>query len=78
MTDRTNAAQPLLGFAEVGPDKELWEYAALVTSLDAWNPHCENAFDELKNQCLSRERDKGAVSRHRTNGSGPIGAKITP
>jgi hypothetical protein len=33
--DRTNPAQPLLGFAEVGPDKQLWEYAALVTSLDS-------------------------------------------
>ena len=28
-------AQPLLSFAEVGPDKEVWEYAALVTSLDS-------------------------------------------
>jgi hypothetical protein len=28
MTDRTNPAQPLLGFAEVGPDDQLWEYAA--------------------------------------------------
>src|SRR3954469_10829575 len=34
MSDRTKPSQPLLGFAEVGPDKELWEYAALVTSLD--------------------------------------------
>jgi hypothetical protein len=25
MTDRADPAQPLLGFAEVGPDKELWE-----------------------------------------------------
>ena len=60
MTDRTNPAQPLLGFAEVGPDKELWEYAALVTSLDSEiltlgqlyrdRADCENVFDELKNQ----------------------------
>jgi hypothetical protein len=32
--DHANPAQSLLGFAEVGSDKELWEYAALVTSLD--------------------------------------------
>src|SRR6201995_2749696 len=59
VTDRTNPAQPLLGFAEVGPDKQLWEYAALVTSLDSEiltlgqlyrdRADCENAFDELKN-----------------------------
>ena len=35
MTDHTNPAQPLLGCAEIGPDKPLWEYAALVTSLDS-------------------------------------------
>jgi hypothetical protein len=34
ITDRATSSQPLLGFAEAGPDKELWEYAALVTSLD--------------------------------------------
>jgi hypothetical protein len=55
-----NPAQPRLGFAEVGPDKELWEYAALVTSLDSEiltlgqlyrdRADCENVFDELKNQ----------------------------
>jgi Transposase DDE domain group 1 len=60
ITDRTNPAQPLLGFAEVGPDKAVWEYAALVTSLDSEiltlgqlyrdRADCENVFDELKNQ----------------------------
>jgi Transposase DDE domain group 1 len=60
MTDRANSNQPLLGFAEVGPDKELWEYAALVTSLDDEiltlgqlyrdRADAENVFDELKNQ----------------------------
>jgi hypothetical protein len=60
ITDRTNPAQPLLGFAEVGPDKAAWEYAALVTSLDNEiltlgqlyrdRADCENVFDELKNQ----------------------------
>jgi hypothetical protein len=60
VTDRTDPAQPLLGFAEVGPDKELWEYAALVTSLDSEiltlgqlyrdRADAENVFDELKNQ----------------------------
>src|SRR5246500_2219405 len=59
ITDRTNPVQPLLGFAEVGPDKAVWEYAALVTSLDNEiltlgqlyrdRADCENAFDELKN-----------------------------
>src|SRR5271168_921103 len=60
ITDRTNAAQPRLGFAEVGPDQAVWEYAALVTSLDSEiltlgqlyrdRADCENVFDELKNQ----------------------------
>jgi hypothetical protein len=60
MTDRANPAQPLLGFAEIGPDKQMWEYAALVTSLDSEiltlgqlyrdRADCENVFDELKNQ----------------------------
>jgi hypothetical protein len=60
LLDRTQPEQPLLGFAEVGPDREVWEYAALVTSLDAElltlgqlyrdRGDCENAFDELKNQ----------------------------
>jgi hypothetical protein len=60
MSDRVKPDQPLLGFAEVGPDKELWEYAALVTSLDNEiltlgqlyrdRADAENVFDELKNQ----------------------------
>ena len=58
--DRTQPQQPRLGFAEVGPDRQLWEYAALVTSLDNEiltlgqlyrdRADCENTFDELKNQ----------------------------
>jgi hypothetical protein len=58
--DRSNSAQPLLGFTEVGPDNDLWEYAALVTSLDSEiltlgqlyrdRADAENVFDELKNQ----------------------------
>jgi Transposase DDE domain group 1 len=58
--DRNDGGQRLLSFIEVGPDKELWEYAALVTSLDHEiltlgqlyrdRADCENAFDELKNQ----------------------------
>lgn len=58
--DRNDQGQHLLTFMEVGPDKELWEYAALVTSLDDEiltlgqlyrdRADCENAFDELKNQ----------------------------
>jgi Transposase DDE domain group 1 len=60
LVDRTQPEQPRLSFAEVGPDRELWEYAALVTSLDAEiltlgqlyrdRGDCENSFDELKNQ----------------------------
>jgi hypothetical protein len=60
ITSHGNPAQPRLGFAEVGPEKELWEYAALVTSLDSAiltlgqlyrdRADCENVFDELKNQ----------------------------
>jgi hypothetical protein len=61
MTDRANPTQPLLGFAEAEADKELWEYAALVTSLTneiltlgqsyRHRADAENVFDELKNQC---------------------------
>jgi len=60
ITDRANPAQKRLGFAEIGPDKEVWEYAALVTSLDNEiltlgqlyrdRADCENVFDELANQ----------------------------
>jgi hypothetical protein len=60
VTDRNDHGQQLLSFVEVGPDKELWEYAALVTSLEAEiltlgqlyrdRADCENGFDELKNQ----------------------------
>jgi Transposase DDE domain group 1 len=49
-----------LSFAEVEGNRELWEYSALVTSLDDEiltlgqlyrdRADCENAFDELKNQ----------------------------
>jgi len=34
LLDRTQPEQPLLSFAEVGSDREMWEYAALVTSLN--------------------------------------------
>jgi hypothetical protein len=57
--NRAHPAHPLLGFTEVGPDKELWEYAALVTSLSDEiltlgqlyrdRADAENVFDELKN-----------------------------
>jgi len=60
ITDHTNARQLRLGFAEVGPDQAVWEYAALVTSLDSElltlgqlyrdRADAENVFDELKNQ----------------------------
>src|ERR1700676_1826084 len=58
--DRANPAQLRLGFTEIGPDKALWEYAALVTSLDCEiltlgqlyrdRADAENVFDELNNQ----------------------------
>jgi hypothetical protein len=58
--DRGDPAQRRLSFIEIGPDQQMWEYAALVTSLDDEiltlgqlyrdRAICENAFDELKNQ----------------------------
>jgi hypothetical protein len=58
--DRGDPAQRRLSFTEIGPDQQVWEYAALVTSLEdeiltlgQWyrdRASCENAFDELKNQ----------------------------
>jgi len=60
ISDRADPSQPLLSFGDVEADKELWEYAALVTSLDSEiltlgqlyrdRADCENVFDELKNQ----------------------------
>ena len=60
LVDRIEPEQPLLSFAEVVADREVWEYAALVTSLDSEivtlgqlyrdRGDCENTFDELKNQ----------------------------
>ena len=60
IVDHGDPVQPRLGFAEVGPDRQVWEYAALVTSLDSEiltlgqlyrdRADCENTFDELKNQ----------------------------
>jgi hypothetical protein len=57
---RTDTEQLLLGFGEVEADKEVWEYAALVTSLSDEiltvgqlyrdRADAENGFDELKNQ----------------------------
>jgi Transposase DDE domain group 1 len=59
ITERNEAGQLSLGFAEVGPNKEVYEYAVLVTSLDSEiltfgqlyrdRADCENGFDELKN-----------------------------
>jgi hypothetical protein len=57
---RPNTAQLRLRFTEAGPGLDVWEYAALVTSLDDEiltmgqlyrdRADCENTFDELKNQ----------------------------
>jgi hypothetical protein len=69
ISDRSDPAQALLSFGEIEADKELWEYAALVTSLKHEiltlgqlyrdRADCENVFDERKNQW------DGAASRHR-------------
>src|SRR6476469_6149738 len=60
VVDRTHPALPQLSFAEVADKREVWEYAALVTSLHSEiltlgqlyrdRADCENGFDELKNQ----------------------------
>jgi Transposase DDE domain group 1 len=57
---RADPEQLRLGFAEIGADTQLYEYAVLVTSLEAEvltiaqlyrdRADCENVFDELKNQ----------------------------
>ena len=57
---RGKDGQLQLSFVEIGHDRQLWEYGALVTSLKAEivtlgqlyrdRGDCENAFDELKNQ----------------------------
>jgi hypothetical protein len=75
IADRTPTAQLRLSFTEVGADLDVWEYAALVTSLDNEiltmgqlyrdRADCENTFDELKNQWA------GAASRRMTPGQAP-------
>lgn len=60
VTEQTSPGQLRLSFVEVGPDQALWEYAALVTSLEHEiltvgqlyrdRADCEDTFDELKNQ----------------------------
>jgi len=57
--ERNEQGQLSLGFTEVGANKEIYEYAVLVTSLDDEiltisqlyrdRADCENTFDELKN-----------------------------
>jgi Transposase DDE domain group 1 len=60
IAEDAQSAQKRLSFAEIDSDGEVWEYAALVTSLADEiltlgqlyrdRADCENAFDELKNQ----------------------------
>ena len=60
LTERDASGQLSLGFAEIEGDREIWEYAVLVTSLSSEiltigqlyrdRADCENGFDELKNQ----------------------------
>ena len=70
ITEQANPAQPRLTFAEIGPDKAVWEYAALVTSLDREiltlgqlyrdRADCENVFDELEESVgMGRLHDTG-------------------
>ena len=59
IAEQANPAQLRLTFTEIGPDTSVWEYAALVTSLDNEiltlgqlyrdRADAENVFDELKN-----------------------------
>jgi hypothetical protein len=59
ISDRGGPDQPLLGFDQAEAGRELWEYAALVTSLDSEirtlgqlyrdRTDCGNVFDGLKN-----------------------------
>jgi hypothetical protein len=60
MAENAQPAQKRLSFAEIDRNGEVWEYAALVTSLASEiltlgqlyrdRADCENALDELKNQ----------------------------
>jgi hypothetical protein len=60
ITEAGENGQQRLSFATADPRKKVWEYAALVTSLEAEivtlgqlyrdRADCENDFDELKNQ----------------------------
>jgi hypothetical protein len=60
MTASNDSKQALLGFVDVLPGREMYEYAVLVSSLDEEvltfgqlyrdRADCENNFDELKNQ----------------------------
>ena len=60
ITEQDDDGQQRLSFATVDPRKKVWEFAALVTSLDAEiltlgqlyrdRADAENDFDELKNQ----------------------------
>jgi hypothetical protein len=60
ITEQDEGGQQRLSFATVDLRKKVWEYGALVTSLDAEiltlgqlyrdRADCENDFDELKNQ----------------------------
>ena len=59
MAETTQSAQRRLSFAEIDSSGEVWEYAALVTSLSDEiltlgqlyrdRADCENTYDELKN-----------------------------
>jgi hypothetical protein len=61
LLDRNDPGQPLLGFAEVlGGKREVWEYAAFVTSLDRWTsklgqysrPSCAKSDHSRAAACL--------------------------
>src|SRR3954462_4857133 len=66
-----DAALLLPGFVELEPQQQVWEYAALVTSLDDEilslgqlyrdRGDAENGFDELKNRLARRLRQAGRL-----------------
>jgi hypothetical protein len=71
MTQRDADGQLALGFVEIDEERqEAWEYAVLVTSLEAEvltigqlyrdRGDCENSFDELKNHWGCKNRSKPA------------------
>ena len=79
--------EPALAKAGVGPDRQVWEYAALVTSLDSEiltlgqlyrdRADCENTFDELNAanpSCRPGQADGQQRARRATSGTPRLSA----